>query len=287
MARFVQQGTLGYRDVSGGASDYNCTHVILTKAEYDNIYEKIHKLEYDKMEIQENCEKTIEKYLQSYEESVRAGIERGIKRNKEQNEKLLKKIYELKNDLETAAEERDAETQRADEAEELNANLIRIARERANQEQNIRPKKQKYGYKILSKREYTQKYDNVYTIDQYNDMPYEWQKEHPRSRNSEVYVEHMTATVWKSVLTTPYKATLKKEEVEQLIFRDLKKCRYDMGIFAIHHTNGKYVRYYNKETRKPVNTLYKWELVDDYSRGYWQIEIYTTDELDDHNGGTW
>lgn len=39
MARFVKEGTFGgYKDVSGGQSDPECTHVILTKKEYDQIH---------------------------------------------------------------------------------------------------------------------------------------------------------------------------------------------------------------------------------------------------------
>ena len=39
MARYVKLGTLGgYKDVPGGQSDPECTHVILTKKEYDQLH---------------------------------------------------------------------------------------------------------------------------------------------------------------------------------------------------------------------------------------------------------
>lgn len=282
MARFVQQGTLGgYRDVSGGASDSNLTHVIFTKAEYKDIYVRINRLEYENREIQEKYNKEIERYKRDCERAVEVEIARSVASYKDQSDKLMERINDLKNELETTATERDV-------AEQLNENLIRIARERANQDQNIRPKKQKYGYKILSKREYKQRYDKKYSLEEYKGMSYEWQEDHPWKSGSNAYIEHTEAFVWKSILTTPYRSTMKKDDVEQLIFKDLEKCRYDMGMPGWHRHNGEYVgRYVNTKSKEPVNTLYRWELVADYIRGYWQIEMYTTDELDDSDGGTW
>ena len=36
MAEFVKKMALGYKTVPGGYSDGECSHVILTKAEYEN-----------------------------------------------------------------------------------------------------------------------------------------------------------------------------------------------------------------------------------------------------------
>lgn len=41
MAEFVKRTMMGYKEVSGGASDPECTHVILTDKEYTQQLQKI------------------------------------------------------------------------------------------------------------------------------------------------------------------------------------------------------------------------------------------------------
>ena len=59
MARYVKLGTLGgYKDVPGGQSDPECTHVILTKKEYDQIYSEKAKAEREVSSPVIKCKKT-------------------------------------------------------------------------------------------------------------------------------------------------------------------------------------------------------------------------------------
>ena len=45
MAEFVRKAAIGFKEVHGGQSNPDCTHVILTKEEYKELIEKISKAE--------------------------------------------------------------------------------------------------------------------------------------------------------------------------------------------------------------------------------------------------
>ena len=45
MAEFVRKVTIGFKEVHGGQSNPECTHVILTKEEYKELVERISKAE--------------------------------------------------------------------------------------------------------------------------------------------------------------------------------------------------------------------------------------------------
>ena len=59
MAEFVKKTALGYKTVPGGYSDGECSHVILTKAEYENQNWEIKKAERNVTDITVECSRQI------------------------------------------------------------------------------------------------------------------------------------------------------------------------------------------------------------------------------------
>ena len=136
------------------------------------------------------------------------------------------------------------------QAERLNRNLLRICTERSNADRNVRPKKQHDGYLVLQSREWRER-----LLD-----------------NSILYT-------WKSVIQTPYDASMEPEIAESKIFRDLvDHVLGDLGVsrYAPPEYNG---RCFRPKDEEPENMMYCWRYTADYRSGYWSIIIYTINPL--------
>ncbi|MCD8150791.1 MAG: hypothetical protein LUE92_14780 [Clostridiales bacterium] len=134
-------------------------------------------------------------------------------------------------------------------AKHLNDNLIRITRERANQQRNLHPKKEHDGYIVL----YSQ----------------QWQD---RDGNGQM------VKVWKSLLQTPYDAGISYTSLLDTIRKDLYPVMADLGIHQKHDEehNGAYPVF---DGDTPQNILYRWSYRANFRAGLWEMEIYTTDSL--------
>ena len=149
-----------------------------------------------------------------------------------------------------ALSDRIAELEQAvDQAKGLNRNLLRISRERANADRRLSPKKEHDGYLVLQSREW-------------------------RERLS----DRSTMHTWKSVIQTPYDASMEPEIAKNQIFDDLVKyVLSDLGVNRyIPAEEGNCL---SPEDGDTGNTLYCWRYEADYRSGYWTIIIYTINPL--------
>ena len=178
MARYVKLGTLGgYKDVPGGQSDPECTHVILTKKEYDQIYSEKAKAEREVSSTKYEAERAIN------------DARRGAQYTAQQAAaEAQKKVEAMEADL--AAERAGGAHQRA-----LNANLLRIAKERANADRKLKPKKEHTGYVVATSEEREYRYRDGK----------KWKK----------------AKLWETVLQSYYSVDLTEEVARTQIERDL------------------------------------------------------------------
>lgn len=136
MAQYVKPNAFGgYKSVPGGTSDPECTHVILTKEEYDELYDRIKEAETGARLAREQAEKDIEEATKQVDET--------IKQTKENADHLIEEIQT----------ELDAKIEECENLEELNKNLLRISKERSNAERGLRPKKQHTGYAVVQSRQ--------------------------------------------------------------------------------------------------------------------------------------
>lgn len=133
MARFVKEGTFGgYKEVPGGQSDPECTHVILTRKEYEKQLREISAAEQKARNIKYDADREIQR--------VQSNAQRRMLATTAEAEH---KVETLEQELAEAQEE--AEYQRG-----LNANLLRIFKERANAARKLKPKKEHTGYFVVS-----------------------------------------------------------------------------------------------------------------------------------------
>ena len=141
MAEFVKKPAIGgYKPVAGGSSNSECTHVILTLDEYDGLKREISSAQQAARNAEYNADKKINQ-IQSEAQSRITHTEKEMAKNTAEWERKL------------AAEQQESALQR-----ELNANLLRITKERANAERGLKPKKEHNGYVVLTSVEKESRY---------------------------------------------------------------------------------------------------------------------------------
>lgn len=129
---------MGYKDIVGGHSNPECTHVILTKAEYEKLLQQI-----------SDAQREVRMEKECAEQEIRKTEQRADARIGMVQSEAAQAIEDLEEAL--AAEQEESAYQRG-----LNATLLRISRERANADRKLARKKVHTGYVVTysSEKEY-------------------------------------------------------------------------------------------------------------------------------------
>lgn len=246
MPRFVKEKMLGgYADISGDQNSSECTHVILSKNEYSTLLQ----------------------------EKVRAEQAKRIAEG-EAREKIRMSEQELKYRTDVAekwAADKIQQVEQAMEAEKrentylrgLNENLLRISRERANADRQLRPKKEHTGYVVVSSAEKESSYKDYYG-------------------------KTIKVMLWETVLQSPYSVDFTEEQARhqmQELFQPDADGYWPIRRIGISATYGKgYAELINdKEWQSDLatrNILLSKRLRANYRAGYWDIIFLHTKPLD-------
>lgn len=70
MAEFVRKAAIGFKEVYGGQSNPECTHVILTKEEYKELIERISKAEREAEEVEYIAERNVQDEKEGLEKEL-------------------------------------------------------------------------------------------------------------------------------------------------------------------------------------------------------------------------
>ena len=247
MAKFVKEGAFGgYRDVPGGQSDPECTHVILKLKEYEKLLR-----EQTRAEQEARCAKyCAERAIEEAKRDARYTAQKAA-------EEARKMVAGMECAL--AAERAESAHQRA-----LNANLLRIAKERANADRKLKPKKEHTGYLVV----------------------FSGEKEHQfKDGNRRV----KRVLLWETVIQSPYvvdfpEAQIRKQILEELLRKDEDGYRLidRLGI------NGYYGKGYGSmiEDREwcaepeRFNIMLKPKFRANFRAGYWEVVCLHTKPLD-------
>ena len=235
---------VGYKAVAGGSSDPECTHVILTLDEYDELYQRIRTAINDGKRTKEEAARAAA--------TSAANAEKAVKKIQEEAER---KIEQLQKQLNV---EQEAKIYQMG----LNQRLLDISRERSNADRNIRPKKERSGYVVLSSRQ--KKYR--YRANQH-DM-------------EEVYL-------WETVIQTPYSVEFTAEqamtETRELFARD-ENGEWLIGKLGIRgEYSGKYEDMIDDPrcaTWMDYNIIVEKIFNANVKAGYWEIIITHTKPLE-------
>ena len=246
MARFVKDGAFGYKAVPGGQSDPECTHVILTLKEYDKLLQEKARAEQEARNTKYDAERAIDKAKRDASYTAQKAAE-----------EARQTVAGIESAL--AAEKADSAHQRV-----LNANLLRISRERANADRKLKPKKEHTGYVVVLSEE---------TDHQYKDG-----NRHVRR-----------VLLWKTVIQSPYvvdfpEAQVRKQILEELLQEDEDGHRL-IGRLGI---NGIYNKGYGsmiEDSRwcadpDKYNLMIKPKFKANFRDGYWEVICLHTKPLD-------
>ena len=223
--------------------DQEGSHVIQTKQEYETLLNQCNRAKREKEETERAAAREISRVKQEAAHEA----DRAAQRAQAQIDDLLQQV-----------ERKTAEIadQRA-----LNANLLRISRERANADRGLRPKKVHTGYVVVTSSEKEIRYRG--------------------GRN-----KLLTAKVWETVLQSPYSVDFTESQARQLIEENLLTEKNgllaDVGITLICHGNG-YETLTEVENWKEIkilhNALFSRQLRANYRVGYWEYIIQHTKPL--------
>lgn len=243
ISEFVRKTIVGYKPVNS-SSDPECTHVILTLDEYDELHQRVRAAINDGNRAKEEAAHAAAVSAANAETAV-----------KKIQEDAAQKIAQLQSKVET--ERAGKEYQIA-----LNQNFKRIARERANADRGIKPKKERSGYVVLSSRQKKYRYKKSL-----KDM-------------AEVYL-------WETVIQTPYVVSFTAEQAmteTQELFSIDENGEWLIGKLGIRgEYNGKYEEMLADRrcaTWKDYNIIVEKTFKSDAKAGYWEIIITHTKPLD-------
>lgn len=234
----------GYKAVAGGSSDPECTHVILTLDEYDELHQRIRAAINDGKRAKEEAARAAATSAANAEKAVKKIQDDAAQKIEQMQQRLIveeeAKIYQMG----------------------LNQRLLDISRERSNKDRNIRPKKERSGYVVLSSRQ--KKY-------RYKENRNEWE---------EVYL-------WETVIQTPYVVDFTAEqamtETQELFARD-EQGHWLIGRLGIAgEYGGKYEDMLDDPqcaAWKDYNIIVEKIFNANVKAGYWEIIITHTKPLD-------
>ena len=234
---------VGYKPING-SSDPECTHVILTLDEYDELHQRIRAAINDGKRAKDEAARAAA--------ASAANAEAAVKKIQEDS---AQKIAQLQNKVEIERAGKEYQIG-------LNLNFKRIARERANADRGIRPKKERSGYVVLASRQKKYRYKK-----NRNDM-------------AEVYL-------WETVIQTPYSVDFTAEqamtETQELFARD-ENGEWLIGKLGIcGEYNGKYEEMLADRrcaTWMDYNIIVEKIFNANVKAGYWEVIITHTKPLD-------
>ena len=158
----------------------------------------------------------------------------------------------------------------------------RIMRERSNQARGIVPKKESDGYLVLRSQQSEDVYEYAMSEEEYASQSERFKIDHAYIENEEPIIK-AKVKVWKTTIQTPVNATMPAEQAEKMIYNTLmERVISEMGCdyFNEFDENGLCRGFVDEDTGEVVCRLYKWRLNANYRTNLWEVEVYTTKELE-------
>ena len=239
MPEFKKKTALGLCDIDEYGSEY--THVLLTRSEYDGLLAKVACAERDARAAYTAAS---QKIAQAERNSAQA------------REAAYAEVDAIQKDLEEACH-------KIEYLDSLNKNLLRIARERANADRKLRPKKTHTGYVVLASSE----------------------KEY---RYKAMRKETSVAMLWETVLQSPYSVDFTEEQAraltEELVRPNESEAALVGRISIDIYYNGSYEDMLHEQRRsgrqeESRNIMLKPKLRANYKTGYWEVIFLHTKPL--------
>ena len=234
MAEYAKKTPMGYKVLPDDSSVREATHVVLTKEEHEQLLREKRSLQW-KLQSQRN---ELTAQLQEVKDDAFQRVSAAEATAKQCAREMETKL---------------ARTQQiADYWEQLNEDLLRISKERANADRNLRPKKQHTGYVVLISAEKERRYE----------VPNEQKMKR--------------ATLWETVIQTPYSVDFTEEQVRQQTgTEETLLLLQKIGITADHSADCEKKGIYEvlKGPGKTDNVILSRFLRANFRAGYWELTL--------------
>lgn len=283
MPKFYKRGALGRMiEAEGGSSDPDLAEVRMSVEEYRGLWERIRKAERatevakaDAKKREDEAYRSANRQLTEYKQKADVEAERKVSAAQANARRSEEEASSLRAELSTAREA-------LQEEKYLHGNMIRIMKERANQARGIKPKKDHDGYVVLESRQWTERYtEDVWDTDEHREY-YDSDKDRQTAiKNGYLRIAHKTAEVWKSTIQTPYNASLPIKQVRERIEEEIGRVLDDVNVVARLRSeyNGIYHNFGTDGEGREKNGMYRWKYRANYRSGLWELEIFTTKDL--------
>ena len=239
MPEFKKKTALGLRDLPENGQE--CTHVLLTHSEYDGLLAKVACAERDARSVYTAAS---QKIAQAERNSAQA------------KEAAYAEVDAVQKDLEEAC-------RKIEYLDGLNKNLLRIARERANADRKLRPKKTHTGYVVLTSSEKEYRYKTMRK-------------------------ETAVAGLWETALQSPYSVDFTEEQARALTEELVQPNENGetivgrIGIDTYYHGSYEDLLHDQRRSARPEesrNIMLKPRLRANYKTGYWEVIFLHTRPL--------
>jgi len=282
MPRFYKKTALGFMSEAEDPDDSEVTEVRLTADEFQRLREQIARFRKeaevarsDAARQEVDARRRTDRELTDHKRKVDEQADSIVAEARREVEVCELVIESQKEQLEKVKAELRNE-------KSLNTNLVRIMRERANRARGIRPKKNHDGYIVLGSRQWTEKYmeevwDSKEHAEKYGNGEY---RSHA-VKHGYLRLEKKIVNTWRSIIQTPYSASLPIEPVRARVKKEIGKVSADIGVeYHIDETNkDNCYDWQIPDYEECANMLYRAQYSANYKTGFWELTIYTTKSL--------
>lgn len=282
MPRFYKKTALGFMSEAEDPDDPEVTEVRLTADEFQRLREQIARFRKeaevarsDAARQEVDARRRTDRELTDHKRKVDEQADSIVAEARREVEVCELVIESQKEQLEKVKAELRNE-------KSLNTNLVRIMRERANQARGIRPKKNHDGYIVLGSRQWTEKYmEEVWDSEEHAEKYGNGEYRSHAVKQGYLRLEKKMVNTWRSIIQTPYSASLPVEPVRARVKKEIGKVSADIGVeYHIDETNKDNCHDWQiPDYEECANMLYRAQYSANYKTGFWELTIYTTKSL--------
>lgn len=282
MPRFYKKTALGFMSEAEDSDDPEVTEVRMTADEFQRLREQIARFRKEAEVARSDAARQ--------EVDARRRIDRDLTDHKRKvDEQADSIVAEARREVEVCelvieSQKEQLEKVKAELRNEksLNTNLVRIMRERANQARGIRPKKNHDGYIVLGSRQWTEKYtEEVWDSEEHAEKYGNGEYRSHAIKQGYLRLEKKMVNTWRSIIQTPYSASLPVEPVRARVKKEIGKVSADIGVeYHIDEANKDNCHDWQiPDYEECANMLYRAQYSANYKAGFWELTIYTTKSL--------
>ena len=282
MPRFYKKTALGFMSEAEDPDDPEVAEIRMTVDEFQRFREQIARFRKeaevarsDAARQEVDARRRIDRELTDHKRKVDAQADSIVAEARREVEVCELMIESQKEQLEKVKAELRNE-------KSLNVNLLRIMRERANQARGIRPKKNHDGYIVLGSRQWTEKYtEEVWDSEEHAEKYGNGEYRSHAIKQGYLRLEKKMVNTWRSIIQTPYSASLPVEPVRARVKKEIGKVSADIGVeYHIDETNKDNCHDWQiPDYEECANMLYRAQYSANYKTGFWELTIYTTKSL--------